>query len=100
MDPAVLSAKIRATLAPCRLGDWPTPLEPAPALARALGIAALHLKREDRSAPCGGGNKVRGLEFLMSGAPGGTTFVTVGGRSEERRVGKECGAWCAEDGVG
>jgi D-cysteine desulfhydrase len=79
MDPAVLSAKIRATLAPCRLGDWPTPLEPAPALARALGIAALHLKREDRSAPCGGGNKVRGLEFLMSGAPGGTTFVTVGG---------------------
>ena len=79
MDPALLSEKIRAALAPCRLGNWPTPLEFAPALGRALGLAELRLKREDRSAPDGGGNKVRGLEFLMCGARRGTTFVTVGG---------------------
>src|SRR5207244_7641173 len=50
-----------------RSGDWPTPLEPAPpALAGAVGVAALALKREDRSARRCGGNKVRGLEFLLA----------------------------------
>jgi D-cysteine desulfhydrase len=78
-DPVQLTRKIREALAPCALARWPTPLEPAPALARALGVAALALKREDRAAgPCGG-NKVRGLEFLLAGAPAGTVFVTVGG---------------------
>jgi D-cysteine desulfhydrase len=80
VDPARLTQKIRATLAPCGLGDWPTPLEPAPpSLARAVGVAALALKREDRSASRCGGNKVRGLEFLLAGALPGTVFVTVGG---------------------
>ncbi len=77
-DPERLTGKIRAALAPCSLGDWPTPLERAPALAMAAGVHALWLKREDRSAaPCGG-NKVRGLEFLLAGARAGTVFVTVG----------------------
>jgi D-cysteine desulfhydrase len=44
-------------------------------LARATGAAALWLKREDRS----GGNKVRGLEFLLAVARPETVFVTVGG---------------------
>jgi len=80
VDPVRLTQKIRAALAPCRLGDWPTPLEPAPPLlARVVGVGALALKREDRSAPRYGGNKVRGLEFLLAGAPPGTVFVTVGG---------------------
>ena len=78
-DPALLSEKIRAALQPRRLGEWPTPLEPAPALAGALGVAALGLKREDRAAAPGGGNKVRGLEFLLAGVPPGTVFVTAGG---------------------
>jgi len=78
-DPALLSEKIRAALQPRRLGEWPTPLEPAPALAGALGVAALGLKREDRAAASGGGNKVRGLEFLLAGVPHGTVFVTAGG---------------------
>src|SRR5439155_22888175 len=60
-------------------GRWPTPLEPAPALARTIGLDALWLKREDRSAPRCGGNKVRGLELLLAGAPPGSVFVTVGG---------------------
>jgi D-cysteine desulfhydrase len=54
---------------------WPTPLELQPALARALGLQALWVKREDLS----GGNKVRGLEFLLSRAPSRSVFVTVGG---------------------
>ena len=79
-DPERLNRKIRAALAPCSLGQWPTPLERgAPALARTLGVEALWIKREDRSSPRYGGNKVRGLEFLLAGAPPGSVFVTVGG---------------------
>lgn len=77
-DPERLTGKIRAALAPCSLGDWPTPLERVPALATAAGVHALWLKREDRSAAACGGNKVRGLEFLLAGARAGTVFVTVG----------------------
>lgn len=77
MDAATFGRKIREAFSPCSLGAWPTPLEAAPALGRAVGAAGLWLKREDRA----GGNKVRGLEFLLAGAPpgGGTVFVTVGG---------------------
>ena len=78
-DPAQLIQKIRATLAPCRLGDWPTPLERAGALGGAIGVTELTVKREDRSSPRYGGNKVRALEFLLAGAPPGTVFVTLGG---------------------
>src|SRR5437867_1214057 len=72
---AVLATKIRAAFAPCRLGTWPAPLDAHPALARALGLEALWLKREDLA----GGNKVRGLEFLLAGAPARSVFVTAGG---------------------
>ena len=75
MDAAAFASKIRTALAPRSLGAWPTPLEPQPALARALGMSALWLKREDRA----GGNKVRGLEFLLTGAPPRSVFVTIGG---------------------
>src|SRR5256886_16065692 len=79
-DPERLTRKIRAALAPCSLGQWPTPLEPVPPpLARALGVEALWVKREDRSSPRYGGNKVRGLEFLLAGAPPESVFVTGGG---------------------
>jgi D-cysteine desulfhydrase len=71
---AVLATKIRTAFVPCSLGTWPAPLEPHPALARALGLQALWLKREDLT----GGNKVRGLEFLFAGAPPRSVFVTIG----------------------
>src|SRR5207249_6608260 len=77
-DPAQMIEKIRATLAPCRLGDWPTPLERATALGGAVGIAELTVKQEDRSSARYGGNKVRALEFLLAGARPGTVFVTLG----------------------
>jgi D-cysteine desulfhydrase len=72
---AVLATKIRDAFTPCSLATWPTPLEAQPALARALGLQALWLKREDRM----GGNKVRGLEFLLARAPPRSVFVTIGG---------------------
>lgn len=78
-DGADLTDKIRGAFAPRSLGAWPTPLEPAPALARAVGLEALWLKREDRSSARYGGSKVRGLEFLLSDAAPGTACVTVGG---------------------
>jgi 1-aminocyclopropane-1-carboxylate deaminase/D-cysteine desulfhydrase-like pyridoxal-dependent ACC family enzyme len=71
---AVLATKIRTAFAPCSLGTWPAPLEVHPALARALGLQTLWLKREDLT----GGNKVRGLEFLLAGAPPRSVFVTIG----------------------
>src|SRR2546426_7973516 len=76
---AGLSPKIRGALAPGSLGDWPTPLESAPGLAAACGAAALWLKREDRSSRRCGGNKVRGLEFLLGPAPADVVYLTAGG---------------------
>jgi len=70
----VVARKIRAGLAPCSLGAWPTPLENAPALAAAAGLDTLWIKREDKA----GGSKVRGLEFLLEDAPG-MVYVTIGG---------------------
>jgi D-cysteine desulfhydrase len=71
---AVLATKIRTAFAPCSLATWPAPLDARPALARALGLQALWLKREDST----GGNKVRALEFLLAGAPPQSVFVTIG----------------------
>jgi D-cysteine desulfhydrase len=79
---AVLATKIRTAFAPCSLGEWPTPLEAQPALARALGLEALWLKREDLA----GGNKVRGLEFLLAGAPPRSVFVTIGGEGSSHAL--------------
>jgi 1-aminocyclopropane-1-carboxylate deaminase/D-cysteine desulfhydrase-like pyridoxal-dependent ACC family enzyme len=79
---AVLATKIRTAFAPCSLGEWPTPLQEQPALARALGLQALWLKREDLA----GGNKVRGLEFLLAGAPPRSVFVTIGGEGSSHAL--------------
>lgn len=77
MDPIELTRKIRMALAPCSLGAWPTPLEAQPDLESA-SRAEVWLKREDRSSPRYGGNKVRGLEFLLASLPAGTVCITIG----------------------
>jgi len=74
-----LAGKIRSLFAPSKLGVWPTPLEAAPGLADVLGVQELWLKREDRSSRQYGGNKLRGLEFLLADLPRGAVCVTVGG---------------------
>ena len=68
--------------APCSLAAWPTPLEAQPALAGALGLQALWLKREDLA----GGSKIRGLEFLLTGAPPHSVFVTSGGEGSSHAL--------------
>jgi L-cysteate sulfo-lyase len=68
--------------APVVLGSWPTPLEPAPRLAAAVGLAAdaLWVKRDDLSGLGGGGNKVRKLQYTCAQAlaAGATTVITSG----------------------
>lgn len=67
---------------PVRLGTWPTPLEPAPRLARLLGLEPgdLWIKRDDLTGLGGGGNKVRKLEWTAGAAlrEGARTLVTSG----------------------
>jgi D-cysteine desulfhydrase len=67
-------------VSPISLGTWPTPLEPAPRLAAALGLRDLWIKRDDLTGLGGGGNKVRKLQYTCAEAlaAGATTLVTVG----------------------
>jgi L-cysteate sulfo-lyase len=64
------------------LGTWPTPLERAPRLARALGLGDddLWIKRDDLTGLGGGGNKVRKLQYTCAQAvaTGATTLITTG----------------------
>ena len=80
-----------------QLGTWPTPLEPAPRLARALGLGDddLWLKRDDLTGLAGGGNKVRKLEFTVGAAldDGADTLVTTGAaQSNHARLTAAAGA--------
>jgi D-cysteine desulfhydrase family pyridoxal phosphate-dependent enzyme len=63
------------------LARLPTPLEEAPRLASALGIARLLVKRDDLTDLGLGGNKVRKLEFLLGDAlaQGADTLITTAG---------------------
>ncbi|MFC9235543.1 D-cysteine desulfhydrase family protein [Streptomyces decoyicus] len=79
------------------LGTWPTPLEPVPRLARALGLGPedLWIKRDDLTGLGGGGNKVRKLEWLCGAAvaEGATTLVTTGApQSNHARLTAAAGA--------
>lgn len=64
-----------ASLPRARLGAFPTPLE-----SIEVGGRPLLVKRDDLSGRVIGGNKVRGLEFLLGNASGGDRVLTVGPR--------------------
>ncbi|WP_329106076.1 pyridoxal-phosphate dependent enzyme [Micromonospora sp. NBC_01699] len=79
------------------LGSWPTPVEPAPRLAEAIGLAsgALWMKRDDLGGLGGGGNKVRKLERTVGVAlaNGADTLVTTGApQSNHARLTAAAGA--------
>jgi len=79
------------------LGSWPTPLEPAPRLAAALGLDAedLWIKRDDLGGLGAGGNKLRKLEWTVGEAlaGGADTLVTLGGaQSNHARLTAAAGA--------
>ncbi|WP_225825742.1 pyridoxal-phosphate dependent enzyme [Streptomyces naphthomycinicus] len=67
---------------PVPLGTFPTPVEPAPRLAAALGLGPddLWVKRDDLTGLGGGGNKIRKLEWTVGAAlaEGADTLVTTG----------------------
>lgn len=80
-----------------RLGVWPTPVEAAPRLGRALGLGAgdLWVKRDDLTGLGGGGNKVRKLEWTCGEAvaAGATVLVTTGApQSNHARLTAAAGA--------
>jgi L-cysteate sulfo-lyase len=79
------------------LGTWPTPVEPAPRLASALGLHPddLWIKRDDLSGLGGGGNKTRKLEWTVGAAiaDGADTLVTTGSpQSNHARLTAAAGA--------
>ena len=65
------------------LARLPTPLDDAPTLADALGVARLSIKREDMSGYALGGNKLRQLDFILAEAiaAGADTLVAAGSQS-------------------
>lgn len=74
---------LRDSVAWTSIGAWPTPILHADAFAAAAGIESLYIKREDLSHPDCGGNKTRGLEFLIArgrevGADCFVTFSSAG----------------------
>ena len=80
--------------------NGPTPIEPMPALARALGTDLnLYIKRDDLLPGAGGGNKTRKLEFCMAEAleQGADTVVTCGAvQSNHCRL---TASWAAKEGL-
>jgi len=80
-----------------RLISTPTPVEAAPRLARAIGLADgdLWIKRDDLTGLGGGGNKARKLEWTAGAAlaHGATTLVTSGAaQSNHARLTAAAGA--------
>ncbi|MGH2403275.1 MAG: pyridoxal-phosphate dependent enzyme, partial [bacterium] len=61
------------------LARFPTPLDDAPRLATALGVARVLVKRDDLTDLSLGGNKVRKLEYLLGEAQarGADTVITT-----------------------
>lgn len=50
------------------IGDWPTPVMHAKSFSADVGVPNFYVKREDLSHAICGGNKPRGLEFLLADA--------------------------------
>nr|WP_212555960.1 pyridoxal-phosphate dependent enzyme [Rhodococcus sp. 06-156-3b] len=64
------------------LATWPTPMEPAPRLAAAIGLRHddLWIKRDDLTGLGAGGNKIRKLEWTLGTAlaDGADVVITTG----------------------
>jgi len=61
-----------------RLAHLPTPLEPAPRLAAALGGPEIWVKRDDMTGLAFGGNKTRQLEFVFADVLAKGADVVIG----------------------
>jgi L-cysteate sulfo-lyase len=79
------------------LGHWPTLLEAAPRLSRAIGLEEddLWIKRDDLGGLGGGGNKIRKLEWTLGQAiaEGADSIITSGAaQSNHARLTAAAGA--------
>jgi D-cysteine desulfhydrase family pyridoxal phosphate-dependent enzyme len=68
------------TLPRIQIAHLPTPIEPLPRLAAALGGPTLFIKRDDQTGLAFGGNKTRKLELLLAEAQanGASMLITAG----------------------
>lgn len=85
-----------------RLAMLPTPLVPAPALSRAIGLPELWIKHDELIGFGFGGNKVRGLEMLLADAQarGADTLVTgAGAQSNHVRATASCAAYAGLESI-
>ena len=84
VDQGMIERDPATALPRLRLARLPTPLEPAPRLAEALGLGALWIKREDLARVALGGNKLRQIQFILAAAmqAGAETIVHDGRNSE------------------
>jgi len=87
-----------------RLAHLPTPVEPMPRLAAALGLTSLWVKRDDCTGLGVGGNKVRKLEFDLAAAlVDGADCVVCGGVVQSnvaRQVAEACAKLALECHLG
>jgi 1-aminocyclopropane-1-carboxylate deaminase/D-cysteine desulfhydrase-like pyridoxal-dependent ACC family enzyme len=81
------------------LGAFPTPLEPAPRLAAALGLAALWLKREDLSGAALGGNKIRKLELVLAEAQAQGCDSVISTAGQQSNLCRALAGVCARIGM-
>ena len=91
-----------ASIPRCRLAPLPTPLMKAPDLGRSIGLPDLWLKRDDLIAFGFGGNKVRGLEFLLADALRNEADVILTGagtQSNHVRATAAAAAWAKLEAI-
>lgn len=84
----------------CRLAVMPTGLQPAPRLAAHLGMESLFIKRDDLTGVALGGNKTRGLEFIIGRALAeGCDVLVAGGGTEQSNHAVQCTACANKAGL-
>ena len=77
----------------------PTPLDAAPRLGAALGLADLRIKRDDMTGLGLGGNKVRKLEFALAAALAAGADCIVSGGVAQSNAARQVAAACARLGL-
>jgi D-cysteine desulfhydrase family pyridoxal phosphate-dependent enzyme len=82
-----------------RLAQLPTPLEPLPNLSRALGGAAIWVKRDDLTGLCFGGNKTRQLEYTFADVQARGCDIVVAGAYTQSNWCRQMTAACRRLGL-
>jgi L-cysteate sulfo-lyase len=82
-----------------RLAHLPTPMEPMPRLASALGLSSLWVKRDDCTGLGVGGNKIRKLEFDLAAALAEGADCVVCGGVVQSNTARQAAAACAKLGL-